>query len=271
MPKAEVNGIGLFYEIHGDGFPLLLVMGAGGGSAAWFFQIRDFKRHYRVIVFDNRGMGRTQRSPVPYTIKTMADDAVGLLKHLGIEKAHVLGMSLGGRVAQEIAITYPDMVERLILVAATSKAEDSATPGMLEAFAVKEGDTRVDFRSIDYRRAHRKIVSLAYNKRLYRTILVPLARLQIWREDIEAHLELMEAEVGHTTLDRLHTIKARTLVMQGTEDRIVYPRTCEELAGRIPNAKLVQLEGGSHALYFEMRRRFNKEVLDFLRETTITA
>lgn len=271
MPKAKVNDVELFFKIHGDGFPLLLIMGFGGGGDAWFFQTRAFKKYYKVIVFDNRGMGKTQRSPAPYTIKTMADDAAGLLKHLGIEKAHVLGMSLGGRVAQEIAITYPDMVEKLILVCATSKDEDSATPGMLEALDVKEGDTKVDFRSIDFRKAYSKIVSLAYNKTLYRTIFVPLAKLQSRRIDIEAQLELMEAGVGHNTLDRLHTIKAQTLVMTGTEDRIVYPKASEEIASKIPNAKLVKLEGGSHALFFEMQGKFNKEVLDFLRDNSITA
>ena len=266
MPQAKVGDIELHYEVQGDGFPLLLIMGFGGGHNAWFFQTQAFKKHFKVIVYDNRGVGKTPRSPTPYTVMTMADDAVGLLKHLGIDRAHVLGMSQAGRVAQEIAINYPEMVAKLVLACATSKDEDSATPGMLEALGVKEGDTGVDFRSIDFRKAYSSIVSLSYERRLYRMFLVPLARLQAKLADLEGQLEQMEACVGHSTADRLHSIKAPTLVLTGTADRIVFPTASEEILSRIPNAELVKLEGGSHACFLEMRGRFNEEILRFLRD-----
>jgi 3-oxoadipate enol-lactonase len=266
MPKARVGDIELYYQVHGDGFPLLMIMGFGGGHDAWFFQTRAFKKHFKVIVFDNRGIGRTPRSPTPYTTETMAADAVGLLKHLGIGKAHVLGMSLGGKVAQEIAISYPEMVEKLVLVCTIGSDADSATPGMLQALGVNEGDTELHLRSIDFGKAYASIVSLAYNKRLYRMILVPLARYQTRRQELEGQLEQMEASAGHSTYDRLHAIKAPTLVITGTEDRIVNPRASEEIAGKIPGAKLVKLEGGSHSFFMEMRGKFNKEILGFLRD-----
>ena len=268
MPRARVNDIDLYYQVHGQGHPLLLIQGFGGGHEGWFFQTRAFKKHYQVIVFDNRGIGRTDRSPAPYTIKTMADDAIGLLNHLGIDSAHVLGMSLGGMVAQEVAISYPERVRKLVLVC-TSPGEGEITdidPEMLKAIGIKEGSSQPDLRSVDFHKTVSAIVSLAFNKRLYRMVLVPLSKYHLKRVGVEGHLEQMEAVVGHSTLDRLHLIEAPTLVITGTEDRIVLPRSSEEIASRIPNARLVKVEGGSHAFFMEMRGRFNREILDFLRE-----
>jgi len=96
-------------------------------------------------------------------------------------------------------------------------------------------------------------------------LILPLARLQLKMGGIESHIRLIEATVGNTTLDRLHLIKAPTLVILGTEDNFCPPRTTEAMATRIPHAKLVKIEGGSHNILVEMRSRFNKEVLDFLR------
>lgn len=268
MPKARVNGIDLYYQVHGQGHPLLLIQGFGGGHEGWFFQTRAFKKHYQVIVFDNRGIGRTDRSPGPYTVKTMADDAVGLMDHLSIDRAHVLGMSLGGMVAQEVAINHPQRVKKLVLVV-TSPGEGEITdihPEMLKAIGIREGSTQPDLRSVDFRKLMSTLVSLGFNKRLYRMILVPLAKYHLKRVGVEGLLEQMEAVVGHSTLDRLHLIEAPTLVITGTEDRIVPPRSSDEIAGRIPNARLVKVEGGSHAFFMEMRGRFNREVLDFLRD-----
>ena len=268
MPRARVNDIDLYYQVHGQGHPLLLIQGFGGGHEGWFFQTRAFKKHYQVIVFDNRGIGRTDRSPAPYTIKTMADDAIGLLNHLGIDSAHVLGMSLGGMVAQEVAISYPERVRKLVLVC-TSPGEGEITdidPEMLKAIGIKEGSSQPDLRSVDFHKTVSAIVSLAFNKRLYRMVLVPLSKYHLKRVGVQGHLEQMEAVVGHSTLDRLHLIEAPTLVITGTEDRIMPPRSSEEIASRIPNARLVKVEGGSHAFFMEMRGRFNREILDFLRE-----
>jgi len=267
MPRANVGDIELYYQIHGDGFPLLMIQGFSGGHDAWFFQTRAFKKKYKVIVFDNRGIGKTQRSPTPYTVKTMADDAVGLLNHLGIGKAHILGMSLGGIVAQEIAINYPAKVEKLVLVCTTTGDDEISNihPDMLKAMGLKEGDTQPELRSLDFRKTTTGIVSLAFNKRLYRLINVPLVKLYMKRVDMEGLIQQMEAVVGHSTGDRINTIKAPTLVLTGTEDRVISPHSSDEIAGKIPDARLVKLEGGSHAFFLEMRKEFNREVLDFLK------
>jgi 3-oxoadipate enol-lactonase len=252
--------------VHGEGEPLVLIQGFGGGHEGWFFQTRAFRKHYKVIIFDNRGIGKSDRSPGPYTIRTMADDTVGLMDHLGIEKAHVLGMSLGGIVAQELAISHPKRVSKLILVC-THSGDGEATdvhPELIAALGIKEDAREMDLDSVDFRDSFSTIVSLAFNNKLFRTLLVPLAKYQVRKAGVERYKEQMEAVAGHTTYERLGSIKAQTLVLTGAEDRIISPNSSERIAGLIHNARLVKLEGGSHAFNIEMRSRFNREVLDFL-------
>lgn len=302
MPIAKVNGINMAYDVAGKGEPLVLVMGLGGTRQSWVFQKRAFSRHFKVVTFDSRGVGKSDKTSEPFAMKTMADDTIGLMDHLGIDRAHVLGVSHGGRVAQEVAINYPDRVIKLVLASTNTGAEgiDDLPPEVLEAFGRRERSGQSDIIYAGMKEcslcraqlqgkeiwehmwaAHRpqmlewaaenidfgRIVSLAFNKRLYRMSLLPLALLQLRLGGVESHVRLIEATVGNTTLDRLHLITAPTLVLLGTEDRFCPPRSIEALATRIPNAKMVKIEGGSHNILVEMRGRFNKEVLDFLRES----
>jgi len=127
--KVEVNDINIYYEIHGEGEPLLLIEGLGYSSWMWFKQIPAFSREFKVIVFDNRGVGNTDKPDSEYTIETMADDAAGLLKALGLDSAHVLGVSMGGFIAQELALKYPDMVRSLVLISTSFGGEGSMPRG----------------------------------------------------------------------------------------------------------------------------------------------
>ncbi len=266
MPKAPVNGISMYYEVQGKGVPIVLIQGFAGNHQAWFFQTSVFKKYYKVITFDSRGIGRSGRSGEPYTIRTMADDVIGLMDSLGVDKAHVLGLSLGGLVAQEIAISYPESVIKLVLGSTLASSEQNdVNPEMMKALGVHEGSTDVDISNIDFRKLMNFMVSSAFNKRLYRMVLVPLSKYGLRSVDPEGYLRQMQSVAGYNTLDRLHLIKAPTLVITGTGDRIISPSMSDLLASRIPNARLVKVKGGSHAFFMEMRGRFNKEVLEFLK------
>lgn len=115
MPKINVGGVQLYYEIHGDGDPLVLVPGFRTGPWLWFKQVETFARKFRTIVFDPRGIGESDKPEASMTIKTMADDLAGLLSALAIDRAHLLGASFGGFVAQEFAIAHPQMIRSLVL------------------------------------------------------------------------------------------------------------------------------------------------------------
>jgi len=268
MPGANVNGTNIYYEVHGQGEPLVMIMGFGGGCRGWYFQVRTFKKHYKVIIFDNRGIGKSDKATEPYTIRTMASDTLGLMNNLGIEKAHVMGMSLGSLVAQEIAIEHAERVDKLILACASigETEEDDMHERMVKAFKVKEGPDGVDLRSVNFEEAMDTVIALSFNKRLYRMLLTPLSKVYVKMVGVDGHFRQIEAVMGYNTLDRLHRVTAPTLVLTGTEDKIIPPKYSEQIASRIPNARLVKVEGGSHALNIEMRSRFNKEVLDFLGE-----
>jgi len=115
MPKAKVQGIDLYYEVHGAGYPLVLIRGFGSNLDHWYCQTPAFSSRYRVVTFDNRGIGRSEKPDVPYTISMMAGDTAGLMDAIGVSKAHILGISMGGMIAQEIALRYPQRVHGLVL------------------------------------------------------------------------------------------------------------------------------------------------------------
>jgi len=300
MPAAKIDGINMAYDVSGHGEPLVMIMGLGGTRQSWVFQKRTFSKHFKVITFDSRGMGKSDKPSETFTIKTMADDTIELMNHLNIDKAHILGVSHGGRVAQEVAINYPDRIIKLVLASTNTGAEgiDDLPPEVLGAFGRKERTGQSDIIYAGMKKcticqaelqgkalwehmwaAHRqqmlewakqgidfdKIISLGFNKRLSRMFILPLARLQLKLGGIDSHIRLIEATVGNTTLDRLHLIKAPTLVILGTEDKFCPPRSIEAMATRIPHARLVKIDGGSHNILVEMKGRFNKEVLDFLK------
>jgi pimeloyl-ACP methyl ester carboxylesterase len=268
MPTANVNGINMYYKLHGQGEPLVLIMGLGGGHGGWFFQIRAFRKYFRLITFDNRGVGKTGKPGESYTTRTMADDTIGLMDCLGIDKAHILGVSLGGMIAQEVAINYPQRVRKLVLVSTTAGADETSDipSELLRAAGVDEGSAEVDIRSVDINKLMSSLNSLAFNRRLYKMFVLPLSNVYMKWVGTDGLLGQFEAAVGHSALDRLHLIEALTLVMTGSEDRLVPPRSSEVIASRIPNTRLVKAEGGSHTFIAEMRSRFNREVLDFLRD-----
>ena len=267
MPTVKVGDINMYYEVHGQGEALILIPGLGAnGRTSWLWQLRAFKKHYRVVTFDPRSIGKSSRPKEPYGFRTLADDVVGLMDHLAIRKANVLGDSLGGVVAQELAMDYPDRVRSLVLLSSGLLGGPNipANPALAEALCYVEGTTEIDFSRVDTRKTMRAVIGMSFDKRRYRIMMQLASRFLVPLREVEGMWDQARAVSGHNTFDRLHLIKAPTLVVAGAEDRIVPPHTSEVLAAEIPNARLVIVEGGSHVFNVEMSSRFNREVLDFL-------
>jgi 3-oxoadipate enol-lactonase len=264
------------YTVQGRGEPLVLIMGLGGPKEAWGFQANAFKRHYRVITFDNRGVGQTAVGQQAITVEVMADDTLALLDHLGIDSAHILGYSLGGLVAQEIAIRHPERVKKLILVStvAIGAEPDEISAGMAKRLGLEPAGSQRDVTSADLQKLMRLVAERSFNRWAFRTVM--RFQLTLMGFLLRHHPGRMKggdglaaqfmAAASANTLERLGSIQARTLVLTGAGDRLVDPEASRVLASRIPNAKLVMIEGGSHAFAIEMRRQFNRAVLEFLAE-----
>jgi pimeloyl-ACP methyl ester carboxylesterase len=123
MSNAKIGDIQIHYEEYGEGPPLIMILGLGQDTATWEFQVSEFSEHFRLILLDNRDSGKSSRSPETYTTKTMARDILGLMDHLGIARAHILGTSMGGMIAQQVALMAPERVISLVLATTTSWGE----------------------------------------------------------------------------------------------------------------------------------------------------
>jgi 3-oxoadipate enol-lactonase len=274
MSTAQVNGIEMYYEEQGSGDPLLLIMGLAADSLAWMFQLPDFSKRYRTIVFDNRGVGRSSKPAGPYTIAQMADDAAGLLDKIGIQRTHVVGVSMGGMIAQELALRHPSRARSLVLACTYAKPDVGVERQMessLTAFGGSRGpngEIQVDLRKLDPMMFFQHLLPTVFNAQFIMTELPKL--MQVFSGalqygfSMEAILAQTMAAQSHNTLDRLGQIEAPTLVLTGDSDLLIPPTCSDTLAAKIPGAKLVKIPGGSHGFNFETPEVFNRAVLDFL-------
>ena len=257
MPLAKLGDININYRVEGTGDPLVMVMGFSASMIGWHYQTQFFRKHYRVITFDNRGVGKSDKPKGPYTTRMMADDTVHLMDHLGIEKAHIMGASMGGMIAQELAINHPERVNKLVLACTYSKQD--RTSGI--------NPEMVELSQLPPEKMATNVINSSFNKPLYRFFFGPLSRLNSMFMGASSSIGIKgqsAACMTHNTLERLESITADTLVIVGTDDRLINPVSSEVIASRIPRAKIVKIEGGSHTFMVEMRDDFNREVLKFL-------
>lgn len=262
MPTVLANGVRLYYETQGTGMPLVLIAGLGVGHWIWYKQVPAFSRHFRTITFDNRGIGASELGEAPFTIRTLAEDAAALLRALGIERAHVLGASMGGFIAQELALAYPEIVARLILVCTSFGGPNhvSAAPEILQAFLSPEG--------LNTEERVRAGLPIAFTPRflsehpddvedlVQRRLAHPVSE--------QTFLAQIQAVMGFNVEDRVSAIRAPTLVITGDADVLIPPENSRRLAARIPNAHLQIIEGAGHAVFIEQADVFNRVVLEFL-------
>jgi 3-oxoadipate enol-lactonase len=263
MPITRRDDAELFWESTGAGAPVLLVMGLGMNATGWWRTIPVLAEQLRVIAFDNRGVGRSNRPPGPYSVPQLADDAVAVLDAADVEKAHVYGISLGGMIAQEIALRHPDRVDALVLGA--------TTPGGPHAVAADE-DTLAFFRRRAEMPAEESVwASVPYNygprtraehaDRIGEDIRQRL-RYPVEPEPYKAQLE---AALGHDAHERLPHIKNPTLIVHGDADRMVHPANAQLLAAGIPHNDLLMLPDAGH-LYFTDDPAADRRVAGFLSE-----
>ena len=262
MPYANVNEIKIYYEIYGDGYPVVLIGGLGSQIQSWAAQIPIYCKYFRVIVFDNRGMGKSDKPDIPYTIELMADDTAMLLNTLGIESAHIAGKSMGGMIGQWLAIKYPEKVEKLVL-GCTSASRDEVGNEILRMG--REIATKVGVKSM-WLTALFLGYTRDYIEKNLGAIRETLDSVSENPEALTGYLRQSFACEAHNIRDLVGRIKAPTLVMLGELDLIASPKRSRELAELIPGARLKVFDGVGHGFWRERHEEVDRVVLDFLLE-----
>lgn len=253
MPELlRLDGCRLYYELHGrdDAPPLVLLEGLGGDIPGWRRNIPRLAERYRVVAYDFRGNGRSDKPDVPMTMTTFVEDTVALLDHLGLESAHLYGQSFGGMVAIELALQYPHRVRSLVLACTHAGPERAVRPGP-EARVPKDRPYLALY-SEAFARDHPQHVA---------------EDLRVGRQNPQpphAARRQREAVLAWDAWDRLGEISCPTLILHGTADRIVPVENGRLLAERIPGAELVLLQGAGHVYHSERPEEADAAVLSFL-------
>jgi 3-oxoadipate enol-lactonase len=254
MPHfVRPDGCRLYHELYGppDGSPLILLEGMGGDIPGWRKNIPHLAAGHRVIAYDFRGNGRSDQPDEPMTMATFVDDTAALLDHLGVPSVHAYGQSFGGMVAQELALSRPDRVASLVL--ACTHAGPRLAVGVGPAGKVPKDKPYLALYSEAFAREHPDHVA--------EDILVASQNPQ----PPHAGRRQWEAIQAWDAWDRLGGIRCPTLVLHGSEDRLVAPRNAQMLAERIPGAVVFLLEGAGHVYHSEQPEAADRVVLDFLR------
>lgn len=267
MPIIESNGIEIYWEEHGSGEPLLLIMGWGANAATWHPQLPGLAEQFRVVTFDNRGVGRSSAPEGPYSVRQMADDVVGLLDALEVPRAHVFGISLGGMIAQELAIEHPARVDALILGCTTAGSCHAAGVAKLHSDVSAFRDSN-DQGSLEWLSEFLKML-WTEDAMIESTVELQDFVLSLIRFPPTSHglHSQADAVLEHDTYDRLKQISHRTLVMTGSDDRLIDSKNSNILAKRIPDAELQIFDGLRHAFHLERPDLSNKAIIDFILGT----
>lgn len=241
MPKVKVRGADFHYHVHGDGEPLLLITGFSGDLYNWKKAIPLLERRHRVIAFDNRGSGLTEDDGAEFTVEDMADDAAGLIEALGIEKAHVVGWSMGGNVAQELAMRHPRRVGGLVLMSTYTKEPDRSRIAIdAMVHSVREGASMETFLQM--------MNAWCSTEGYFRGRESCLNGNGCDPRILDGYARQKKALDAFTSKGRLHLIEAPTLVVHGLEDIMVPLYFGEEVAAGISRAEFVTVPAAGHFL-----------------------
>lgn len=265
MRRALINGINIAHEVIGSGPPLLLIMGYRLNSRAWPIEFIDaLAERFTLILFDNRGTGQSAKPNSGYALSNLAKDACGLLDHLEIPRTHVLGYSMGGAVAQELACRHPERIQRLVLCATLCGGPRSVYAGPAVIAVMRE------LVGLTPHEAARRIATVTYappylekyRERVERQMLREIADpTPLHAADLQ-----FQAFVDFDASDALAGIQAPTLVMTGDQDRLIPPHNSKLLAELIPNVRLVVLPGLAHRAIWEATESCASLVASFLDE-----
>jgi 3-oxoadipate enol-lactonase len=257
------DGIKIAYTLEGQGEPLLLIRGFATSAAMWYTQVPQLSEHFTVITLDNRDTGNSDRVAKPYTIKDMAGDVIALIEYLDRGAVHLLGISMGGMIAQQVALLRPDLIKCLMLgcTACDSGRGLTTDPKVVELFATLPELTD----EANVRRSLPVFFSPQTFKLRPDIIEEFVQKSTAQRPPLETFARHGQAMQGFQVCDQLHRITRPTLIQHGGADLLLPLFNAEELKERIPGSRLKIYEGLGHLFLMEDPETFNKDVLDFIQ------
>lgn len=270
MQRASVNGVSLAYDVRGSGPSLVLIMGYRLNSAAWPAEfVAALATRFTVVLFDNRGTGLSGKPTCGYALSNMADDVIGLMDHLDIPHANVLGYSMGGAIAQELVCRHPDRVLSLVLFSTLCGGSSAvyARPAVMSVMRDLDGMTPSD--------AARRIWAVTYEPRYLAANRAKIERqMQL---EIENPTPLHAADLQFQAFadfdcsEALPSVRRRTLVVTGDGDELIPPQNSEVLANLIPGARRFVLRGCGHRAIWEATSQCVALIADFLEQGAVRA
>ena len=257
MPKLRIRDFDIYYEVIGEGEPLLFLHGLACSSASWETQVSMFSEHYQVITFDLRGHGQSSKLPGPYSIEMFVADTVELIKSLGLGPAHVVGHSLGGMIGLQLCIDEPEIVKSLVIA-------NSYFEGHLRTFndgfeSLKQV-ILVGLRSMQKERQalSRQLLSKQGRQQLRQTAIQGLAI-----NNKRVYISTFWTLLGWSAMDGLSTIKCPMLVIASDQD-LVTVSVKEKYLSKLPHAEFVVIANSRHAVPAEQAEKFNAVLMEFL-------
>lgn len=264
MPIAQCKDIDIYYEVHGSGFPVLFISGLGAGTWAWEPQMPFFRRRYQMITFDNRGAGRSSAPPGPYSIEQMALDTVRLLYTLDIEEVFVVGLSMGGMIAQELALILPHRVRGLVL-AATHPGGNMRISGSQDVY-----QRLMDNSGLSPEEIMDKNIPILFSPE---SVTNRPELIQAYRErqkDIplqpeHAFAAQQAAIQGFDCSTKLNKIQAPALLLAGEDDQLIPAQNVQRMADHIPDSRVKILPQAGHLIHMEQMEEFNQTLHEFFQ------
>jgi pimeloyl-ACP methyl ester carboxylesterase len=273
MPFAEVNNIKICYEIYGDGYPVILIHGYDAKKEIWIAQIGALSEKFKVITMDCRNSGKSDRPEEPYTMDAHLEDLKGLIDFLKINKANLIGHSMGGWIIQNFVFKYPEYANKLVLIATNHKG---AGIHVLKETLLKEADIRKS----DPKDAFFKRARLMHHQKFRKEMeMNPSQKFhELWSpedlikesaidEKLPRDLEnLALAGETHNMLEKLNSIKNPTLILAGSHDRMSPKMVSEQMDEQFPNSTLKIIDNAGHRLFLSKAPEVNQTILEFLKE-----
>ena len=279
MPEiAEVNGIKISYEVQGkeDGIPLILVSGWALKKEMWIGQVGAFSEHFKVITFDNRGCGKSDRPDMLYTFDMYSDDIVGLMDHLKIDKANLMGYALGAMILMHFAMKYPDRVNKLVLLNTVAKYDNDG----LVKDGIQINSKALSFQQSAPEKYFMKSAKMAFHRNFIKELeatpdkkFYDIWTVADWVKEYNIDIQTPKdvenqgsAMLGMNLLDNLDQVKAETLLIGGANNKIHPKAAMEAMDAKLPNSRLEVLPRAGDMTYLSRAPEINQLVIDFLKK-----